>query len=93
MAVRAEYAGIGIYGNRTVAPGVDAAEFGAAISRLLSPTEEAANFAHNAEMGELCRQTPGKKGVVGKIFEIAGNGDFGTVVEETERFLPGISRN
>ena len=94
MAVRAEYAGIGIYGNRIVAPGIDATEFGAAISRLLSPTEEAANFVQNAkEIGELCRKAPGKKGVVGKILEIAENGDFGTVVEETERFLPGTSRH
>ena len=94
MAVRAEYAGIGIHGNRTVAPGIDAAEFGAAISRLLSPTKEAANFVQNAkETGELCRQAPGKKGVVSKILEIAGNGDFGTFVEETERFLPGTGRN
>ena len=72
MAVRAEYAGIGIYGNRSVAPDIDATEFGAAISRLLSPSEEAQGFAQKAkEIGELCRGAPGKKGAVVKILELA----------------------
>jgi hypothetical protein len=70
MAVRAEYIGIGIYGNRSVAPDIDAAEFGAAISRLLSPSEEAGKFAQKAkEIGEVCRGAAGKKGAVAKILE------------------------
>jgi hypothetical protein len=72
MAVRAEYVGIGIYGNQSVAPDIDAVELGAAISRLLSPSEEAEKFARRArEIGELCRAAPGKKGVATKILELA----------------------
>jgi hypothetical protein len=45
-------------------------EFGAAISRLLSPSEEAEKFTQKAkEIGELCRDAPGKKGAVAKILE------------------------
>ena len=71
MAVRAEYVGIGIYGNRSVAPEIDGTEFGAAISRLLSPSGEAKKFALKAkEIGEICRGAPGKKGAVSKILEL-----------------------
>lgn len=77
MAARAEYVGIGIYGNRTVAPGIDAAEFGAAISRLLSPGEESEKFARRAhEIGELCRAAPGKKGAVARIMELFEDQDL-----------------
>jgi UDP:flavonoid glycosyltransferase YjiC (YdhE family) len=71
MAARAEYVGIGIYGNRSVAPGIDATEFGAAVSRLFAPGE-AEKFTWKAkEVGEACRMAPGKKGVVAKILELA----------------------
>ena len=72
MAARAEYVGIGIYGNRSAAPEIDATEFGAAIFRLLSPSEEVEKFARRAkEIGEVCRMAPGKKGAVAKILELA----------------------
>ena len=75
MAIRAEYVGIGIYGNRRVAPGIDATEFGAAISRLLSPGEESDKFFHRAkEIGKICRSAPGKKGAVAKILELVEGG-------------------
>ena len=71
MAARVEYVGIGIYGNRSVAPGIDATEFGAAVSRLLAPGE-AEKFARKAkEVGEACKMAPGKKGLVAKILELA----------------------
>ena len=71
MAIRAEYVGIGIYGNRSVAPNIDGTELAAAISRLLSPGEEARKFAQKAKaIGELCRVAPGKKGAVAKILEL-----------------------
>jgi hypothetical protein len=74
MATRAEYAGIGIYGNRSVAPEIDAVEFGAAVSRLLAPGEEAERFAQKAkEIGEVCRMAPGKRGAVTKILELAAD--------------------
>jgi hypothetical protein len=37
MAARAEYRGIGIYGNKKVAPDIEAVEFGAAVARLVRP--------------------------------------------------------
>jgi len=76
MAVRAEYVGIGICGNRSVAPDIDATEFGVAISRLLSPSEEAEKFAKKAkEIGELCRGAPGKKAAAAKILELVEDGN------------------
>ena len=71
MATRAEYVGIGIYGNRSVAPEIDATEFGDAISRLLSPSEEAERFSRKAkEIGEVCMRAPGKRGAAAKILEL-----------------------
>ena len=71
MAIRAEYVGIGIYGNRSVAPDIDSTEFGAAVSRLLSRSEEAEKFTQKAKaIGELCRSAPGKQGAVAKILEL-----------------------
>jgi hypothetical protein len=68
MANRAGYVGIGIYGNRTVEPGIDAVEFGTAISRLLYPGEGSDKFARRAkEIDEICRGAPGKKGAFAKI--------------------------
>jgi len=40
MAVRAEYRGIGIYGNKNVAPDIEAVESEAAVARLVRPGEE-----------------------------------------------------
>ena len=78
MAVRAEYVGIGIYGNRNVAPDIDATEFGAAISRLLSPGKEGEKFSQKAkEIGEDCRMAPGKKGAVAKVLEFVDGEDLG----------------
>lgn len=75
MAIRAEYVGIGIYGNRSVAPGIDATELGSAISRLLSPGEESDKLSRRAkEIGEICRRAPGKKGAVAKILELVEGG-------------------
>jgi len=75
IAARVEYLGIGIYGNQSVAPDIDAAEFGAAVSRLLSPSEEAERFSRKAkEIGEICRMAPGKKGAVAKILELVEGG-------------------
>jgi len=71
MAARVEYIGIGIYGNKSVAPEIDATEFGAAIARLLSPGEEAEKIARKAkEIGEICRNAPGKKGAAAKVLEL-----------------------
>ena len=87
MAARVEYVGIGIYGNRSVAPDIDATEFGAAISRLLSPSEEAEKFAEKAkEIGELCMGAPGKKGAAAKILELVEDGNFEDQAQPGDKF-------
>ena len=44
MAVRAEYLGIGIYGNKNVAPDIEVVEFGTAVARPLRPGTESEEF-------------------------------------------------
>ena len=71
MAVRVEYLGIGIYGNKKVAPGIEAVEFGAAVARLLRPGKELEGFRTRAKtVAEACRKAGGKKAVVDKLIEI-----------------------
>ena len=71
MAVRAEYRGIGIYGNKNVAPDIEAVEFGAAVARLVRPGEESEGFRMRAKaVAEACRKAGGKRTAVDKIIEI-----------------------
>lgn len=71
MAVRAEYRGIGIYGNKKAAPDIEEFEFGAAVSRLLRPGEELEGFRMRAKtVAEACRNGGGKKRAVDKLLEI-----------------------
>lgn len=71
MAVRAEYVGIGIYGNKKFAPDIQAVEFEGAVSRLLRPGEELDGFRMRAKtVAEACRKGGGKKRAVDKILEI-----------------------
>ena len=71
MAVRAEYRGIGIYGNKNFAPDIEAVEFGVAVARLLRPGEESEGFRRRAKaVAEVCRDAKGKKAVVDKLLEI-----------------------
>ena len=48
MAVRVEYRGIGIYGNKRVAPDIEAIEFGAAVARVVGPGKESEGFRERA---------------------------------------------
>lgn len=74
MAVRAEYRGIGIYGNRNVAPGIEAVEFGAAIARLVRPGQELEGFRARARAAaEACRRAGGKRKAVDKLMELIGS--------------------
>ena len=60
-AVAAEYAGIGVYGNKTCAPDVDAKELSVALARVTSG-EEGARFREKArEAGVGCREAGGRK--------------------------------
>ena len=71
MADRVEYQGIGIYGNKNVAPDIEAIEFGAAVARLVRPGEELEGFRARAKaVGESCRKAGGKGAAVDKLIEI-----------------------
>jgi len=71
MAVRAEYRGIGIYGNKNVAPDIEAVEFGTAVARLVRPGKESEGFMTRAKaVAEACRKAGGKRAAVDKIIEI-----------------------
>jgi len=73
MATRAEYRGIGIFGNKNVAPDIETVEFGAAVARLVRPGIESERFRTRAQqVGELCRKAGGKRAAVDKILEIIG---------------------
>ena len=75
MAIRAEYRGIGIYGNRNVAPDIEAVEFGTAIWRLVRPGEELEGFRTRAKaVAEVCRKAGGKRTAVDKLLEIIEEG-------------------
>lgn len=74
MATRAEYRGIGIYGNKKVAPDFEAVEFGAAVARLVQPGSESEGFRTRTKVvAEICREAGGKKRAVDKLVEIVGN--------------------
>ena len=71
MGTRAEYRGIGIFGNKNVAPDFEAVELGSAIARLVKPGRESEGFRTRAQrIGELCRAAGGKRAAVDKILEI-----------------------
>ena len=71
MGTRAEYRGIGIFGNKNVAPDFETVELGTAIARLVKPGKESEGFRTRAEqIGELCRKAGGKRAAVDKVLEI-----------------------
>lgn len=71
-ANRAEYRGIGVYGNKGVAPDIDADEFAAALSRVVGPGPEAEGFrTRTLEISGLCRAAGGKRAAVDRILELA----------------------
>lgn len=71
-ANRAEYRGIGVYGNKSVAPAVDADEFAAALSRVVGPGPEAEGYRTRAvEISGLCRAAGGRRAAVDRILELA----------------------
>ena len=71
MAVRAEYRGIGIYGNKKVAADIEAIEFGTAVGRLVRPRKESEGFKTRAKaVAEACKKAGGKRTAVDKLIEI-----------------------
>ena len=74
MATRAEYRGIGIFGNKSAAPDIDTIEFGTAVARLVKPGKESEEFRARArQIGEQCRKAGGKRAAVDKILEFTGD--------------------
>ena len=74
-AARVEYLGIGIYGNRKVAPSVEAEEFGQALSTILLDKKDgkAQNYRVQAEkLGVISRKAGGRKRACEAILEICG---------------------
>lgn len=70
-ANRAEYRGIGIYGNKRVAPDIDADEFAAALSRIVGLGPEAEGYRIRAlEISGLCKAAGGRKAAVDRILEL-----------------------
>lgn len=70
-ATRAEYRGIGIYGNKGVAPDIDADEFAAALYRVAGPSFEAEAYRTRAlEISGLCRAAGGRRAAVDRILEL-----------------------
>ena len=68
-ANRAEYWGIGIYGNKAVAPDIDAGEFAAAV---VGPGPEAEGYRTRAlEISGLCRAAGGRRAAVDRVLELA----------------------
>ncbi|KAL0951774.1 hypothetical protein HGRIS_008445 [Hohenbuehelia grisea] len=74
-ASRAEYRGLGIYGNKSCAPGVDAVEFGNALARIVNPGPEAERIKGNAtRVAKLCKEAGGKKAAVDFILSTLDKG-------------------
>lgn len=71
-ANRAEWLGIGIYGNRRSAPTVEALELGRALTRIVGDGEEARRFRATAEaLRERCIGYTGRVLAAEKVLEIA----------------------
>jgi len=71
-ASKAEYMGVGLYGNKSNAPGVDAAEFGRALSRVTDMGNEGLRMKEKALwIAQRCRQAGGRKAAVDCILQAA----------------------
>jgi UDP:flavonoid glycosyltransferase YjiC (YdhE family) len=61
-ACRTEYLGIGVYGNRSVAPFVNSAEFGQALTTVVGNQSESASAMKERArlLGEVCKRSGGR---------------------------------
>lgn len=74
MAVRAEYRAIGVYGNKKVAPDIEAVEFGEAVARLVRPGRDSEGFRARAKAAaDACTAAGGKRAAVDRLMEIIQN--------------------
>ncbi|KAK0196224.1 putative UDP-glucoronosyl and UDP-glucosyl transferase [Armillaria mellea] len=71
-AARVEWLGIGIYGNKKSAPGVEASELSGALTRVIGGGDEAARFRATAKsLAEDIRNYTGQVMACDKIMELA----------------------
>ncbi|KAL0951773.1 hypothetical protein HGRIS_008444 [Hohenbuehelia grisea] len=74
-ASKVEYRGLGIYGNKSCAPGVDAVEFGKALARITTSGPEADQIkANTTRVAKLCKEAGGKKAAVDFILSTLDRG-------------------
>jgi UDP:flavonoid glycosyltransferase YjiC (YdhE family) len=78
-ATRVEYLGIGIYGNKKVAPNVEKEEFANAVLRVIGEKKGVeTQFSVKAkELGVVCRKSGGRKKVAEMISELVLEGKAG----------------
>ena len=72
-AARIEYLGIGIYGNKTAAPGASTEEFGNALSAILLDKSDKSQRMHERAktLGDLCQKSGGRKYACDVLFKEA----------------------
>ena len=68
FAAKAEYHGIGVYGNKKSAPGANREEFTEALTKVMS---DAAMREKAKATGEICRKSGGRETAYEKITEVA----------------------
>jgi hypothetical protein len=75
FAVRAEFLGIGVWGNEKSAPNWTAEELGDAFLRVLGDSEEAMTIRRKAhELGQISQKEPGRVRAAREIAKLAGSG-------------------
>ncbi|TRM62784.1 hypothetical protein BD626DRAFT_403258 [Schizophyllum amplum] len=75
-AVAAEYRGIGVYGNKTCAPAVDAEEFSSALRRVTSGEESARFKARADQVGVRCREAGGRRFAANVVLALLQGGNM-----------------
>ena len=74
--------GVGLYGNKSSAPGVNATEFGQALSRVTDMHNEGLKMKERALwIAERCRRAGGRKAAVNFILQAAKKGKFMVIPE------------
>jgi len=69
--------GVGLYGNKSSAPGVNAVEFGRALSRVTDMGSEGIKMREKALwIAERCRRAGGREAAVDFILQAAKKGKF-----------------
>jgi len=74
--------GVGLYGNKSSAPGVDATELGRALSRVTDMSNEGLRMKEKASwIAERCKKAGGRKAAVDFILQAVKKGKFMEISE------------